>query len=78
MTVETKTAPQDAEGWFREGVAHLDADRPADAKAAFERAVALDPRHAKANNNLGTLLQWDGCRDEAEACYRREIGRAHV
>ncbi len=65
--------PADAEGWFRQGVAHLDAYQRESARRCFEQALALEPRHAKASNNLGTVLQWEGRDDEAQACYRRAL-----
>ena len=40
---------------------------------AFSRAIALDPSHANAHNNLGVLQRLFGRPEEAEASYRAAI-----
>jgi Tfp pilus assembly protein PilF len=47
--------------------------RPADARAAIDRALAIDPKHAVANNELGILLRETGKFEEAEKAYRRAL-----
>jgi len=47
--------------------------RPADARAALDRALAVDPKHAAANNELGILLRETGKFEEAERAYRRAL-----
>ena len=47
--------------------------RPSDARAALDRALAIDPKHAVANNELGILLRETGKFEEAERAYRRAI-----
>ncbi|MDM0072719.1 tetratricopeptide repeat protein [Variovorax sp. J31P207] len=50
--------------------------RADEAEAAYRRAVALDPRQAKAWNNLGNLLARSfqaSRRDEALHCYRQAL-----
>jgi len=47
--------------------------RPADARAALDRALAIDPKHAAANNELGILLRETGKFEEAERAYRRAL-----
>jgi tetratricopeptide (TPR) repeat protein len=47
--------------------------RPADARAALDRALAVDPKHAAANNELGILLREAGKFEEAEHAYRRAL-----
>jgi predicted Zn-dependent protease len=47
--------------------------RPADARAALDRALALDPKHAAANNELGILLRETGKFEDAERAYRRAL-----
>jgi predicted O-linked N-acetylglucosamine transferase (SPINDLY family) len=65
------TRPADiAEQWYQRGIGDLDGGRMAQAKACFVKALEHDPRHAKASNNLGTLLQSIGLLEEAEDCYR--------
>ena len=47
-----------------------------DAKAAFERAVALDPNDMKARFFLGVAAQQDGKRDAAAAIWRDMLAKA--
>jgi lipoprotein NlpI len=48
-------------------------DRTADARAALERTLAIDPEHAVANTELGILLREQGEFDAAEQAYRRAL-----
>lgn len=61
-----------ADGWYAEGVELEEAD-PASARAAYERAVALDAGHADALVNLGRLHHEEGRTAEATTCYRRAL-----
>lgn len=47
--------------------------RPSDARMALDRALAIDPKHAVANNELGILLRETGKFEEAERAYRRAL-----
>jgi tetratricopeptide (TPR) repeat protein len=47
--------------------------RAADARAMLDRALAIDPGHAAANNQLGILLRNAGQFDEAERAYERAL-----
>ncbi|MEX0709279.1 MAG: sulfotransferase [Woeseia sp.] len=53
------------------GVLYLATQRPADAVAAFEDAIALDSRQASLYYGLATALERSGRRDEAEAARAR-------
>ncbi len=46
--------------FFNLGTLYMKLGRPADAKAALERALALKPDYAEANNTLGALLGQSG------------------
>jgi tetratricopeptide (TPR) repeat protein len=48
-------APNEAEAHFVRGLALASLGRGADARAAYEQALALDPQHSHARNNLGVL-----------------------
>ena len=48
-------APQDAEGWYRQGNALAREDRLEEARAAYVQALALDPDLARARHNLGLV-----------------------
>ena len=52
---------------------YLHDERRADARAALERALELEPGHAAANTQLGIMLREEGKFAEAEAAYRRAL-----
>src|SRR5262249_16010345 len=61
--------PASAEDWFERGAA-LETPDPAPALAAYESALAADPRLLKARINLGCLLHETGRLERAEKVYR--------
>ena len=61
-----------AETWYRRGRA-LERSDPDAARAAFLRAVALDPDHADAHIDLGCLCHDQGRLADAEAHYRAAV-----
>jgi tetratricopeptide (TPR) repeat protein len=58
-----------ASEWFELGL-DLEAAAPDEARAAYVRALALEPGHADAHVNLGRLLQLSGRTAEAAEHYR--------
>jgi tetratricopeptide (TPR) repeat protein len=54
-------------------IVYMHDDRRDDARGALDRALAIDPTHAAANNELGILLREEGKFDEAERAYRRAL-----
>ena len=54
-------------------IVYTHAGRRDEARAALERALAIEPGHAVANNELGILLRESGKFDEAERAYRRAL-----
>jgi predicted Zn-dependent protease len=52
---------------------YLKDGRKDDARAALDRALAIDPGHAAANTQLGILLREQGKFHEAEQAYRRAL-----
>lgn len=63
--------PADAEGWVAFGNAAFGEGRLQEAEAAFRKALAVDPRHAGAANNLAmALLALGKSPFEAEALAR--------
>jgi tetratricopeptide (TPR) repeat protein len=64
--------PLTADQWYDLG-ADLETAAPSDARDAYGRAVALDPRHASARVNLGRLLQDLGLPAEAAEQYRAAL-----
>jgi tetratricopeptide (TPR) repeat protein len=74
-----RTPPPAAPGesaidWFERGVA-LEDDDPEAARAAYERAVAIDPGHADAWVNLGRLAHEAGDPGTAARCYHQALLR---
>lgn len=59
--------------WFNLGC-ELDVSSPAEARHAYEQALALDARLADAHVNLGRLLHQSGDVARAEGHYRDAIG----
>jgi len=64
----------DAEAWFRMGC-ELEADDPAEAQVAYERALKLDVGLADAHINLGRLLHEGQRLREAERHYRFALAK---
>ena len=56
------------------GVQKRQAGQFADAKAAYERALVLDPNYAEGHNNLGLIYLAQGKLTEAAAEFKKEIG----
>jgi len=65
----TERTPAD---WFELGC-ELEAAAPAEARAAYLRAIEADDRHAAAHLNLGRLLHETGDLRGAERHYRRAL-----
>jgi tetratricopeptide (TPR) repeat protein len=70
-------APLDVDAWYRWGC-DLDEAAPAEAEAAYRRALTIDPDHAGAHLNLGRILHERGDVRAAELHYRRAAeSRSH-
>jgi tetratricopeptide (TPR) repeat protein len=67
--------PEDEQGpaeWFEIGC-ELEAESPAEARAAYTRALELAPDHPGAHLNLGRLLHEEGNLTAAEGHYRAAL-----
>jgi tetratricopeptide (TPR) repeat protein len=62
----------DADAWY-ELASDLELSDPAEARAAYEKAIALDPAHIDAHVNLGRLLHEEGDPAGAETHYRAAL-----
>jgi len=65
--------PRNKEAWYYLGRAYYTASRLPDSRAAFEQVLRLEPRDAKAENNLGLILESGGKTDDALRAYRNAI-----
>jgi tetratricopeptide (TPR) repeat protein len=65
--------PAHAFGAYRDGLRLAAVGRTDEARAAFERALALDPTLAAAHTNLGLLAHAEGRADEARAAFERAL-----
>jgi Tfp pilus assembly protein PilF len=61
------------EAWYFLGRAYYTRSRIAEARKAFVTALELDPRDAKAENNLGLILESEAQPEAAMDAYRKAI-----
>jgi len=73
--VRGSTPASAAEASFREGILAMRKGDVAGAAERFAQAIARDPRHTGAHNNLGIALRRQGKLDEAIVCYRLALLR---
>src|SRR5712691_11437208 len=65
--------PKNKEAWYFLGRAYYTKSRVSEARKAFSTVLALDPRHAKAENNLGLIFESEAQPDAAMDAYRKAI-----
>jgi Flp pilus assembly protein TadD len=65
--------PVNKEAWYYLGRAYYTASRIPDARAAFEQVLRIEPRDARAKNNLGLIFESGGKTEDALAAYRNAI-----
>src|SRR6266478_9102680 len=68
-----ETEPKNKEAWYFLGRAYYTKSRLPEARKAFLTVLQLDPRDAKAENNLGLILESEALPDAAMDAYRRAI-----
>src|ERR1700691_4731474 len=64
------------DGWYDLGLAYAGANNHAQAIAAFQKQIELDPNHPHANGDLAMELQQTGKTEEAIAAYRKQLQMA--
>jgi tetratricopeptide (TPR) repeat protein len=69
---EAPAEDREADGWYNLGC-DLETEDAARARAAYQRALAVDPTHVEALVNLGRLLHEAGDLRGAERSYRRAL-----
>jgi Flp pilus assembly protein TadD len=81
MMLAVRMDPKDAEAWYGLGRIRFTQQRFQEAADCFERALVLDPRSVKAENNLGLSYEGLNRTDDATSAYRKAIkwqqGSAH-
>lgn len=65
--------PTTATAWINRGLTLNDNDQPAEAIAAFDRAIALEPANSNAWANRGIVRFWQGETDQAAADFDHAI-----
>ena len=65
--------PKNKEAWYFLGRAYYTKSRVPEARKAFLTVLGLDPRDAKAENNLGLILESEAQPDAAMDAYRKAI-----
>jgi len=73
LEAATACLPESAQGWNDQGCALHALGRVPEARAAFARAVELDPRLKQAHNNLGALAAQAGDLDAARGHFRGAV-----
>jgi len=68
-----ETEPKNKEAWYFLGRAYYTKSRLPEARKAFLTVLELDPRDAKAENNLGLILESEAQPDAAMDAYRKAI-----
>lgn len=66
-------APKDAKKNFEKGTEQAKANKPADAAASFQKAVASYPQYADAWFSLGQVERQMGARDEARTDFQKAM-----
>jgi len=73
LTKMLEWAPNDSEGWYYLGRTKYNENRFAEAISAFQRCLKLDPKNAKAEDNLGLSFAGLGRNEEAASAYNQAI-----
>lgn len=73
LEVAVEKDPTNKEAWYFLGRAYYTASRLPSARKAFDRVLELDPRDARAENNIGLIYESGGKTDEALVAYRNAI-----
>ena len=66
-------APQEAEAWYLRAKVNVLKGKPERALADLRRALGLDPKHYRAINALGLVLEQLGAKKEALEAYRKAL-----
>lgn len=73
LDAATDIAPEEAEVWHQRAKVHALREEYTQALADLRRAISLDPKHYRAINNLGIVLEQLGAKKEALQAYREAL-----
>ncbi len=73
FTTATQWQPENVLGWYYLGRTKYNENRFEEAIVAFERCLQVEPKHVKAQDNLGLSLQALGRYDQAQAAFLKAI-----
>ena len=73
FTKSTEWAPGNVLGWYYLARTKYNENRFEEAVAAFKECLKLDPKHVRAEDNLGLTLQALGRTDEAQQAFENAI-----
>jgi len=73
LTELSKALPQHNTLWFLLGTARAQLGQGRAAEQAFRKSLALNPKNAEAQNNLGFALEMQHRTAEAKACYEQAV-----
>jgi len=73
LEVAVEKDPTNKEAWYFLGRAYYTASRLPASRKAFDRVLELDPKDARAENNIGLIYESGGKTEEALAAYRNAI-----
>ncbi|MFQ6044643.1 MAG: tetratricopeptide repeat protein, partial [Candidatus Poribacteria bacterium] len=65
--------PDNVDALYNLGLTYLDLDKRTEAKSAFEKILALNPKFKGVNLQLGLIAEWQKRLDEAISYYEKEI-----
>ena len=73
LETSVKFDPQNKDAWYYLGRAYYSRSELPQARAAFQKVLEIDPKNAKAENNLGLILESEAKPAEAMEAYRNAI-----
>src|SRR5258707_5900516 len=73
MEKAVEAEPKNKEAWYFLGRAYYTKSNIPEARKAFLTVLQMDPRDAKAENNLGLILESEAQPDAAMDAYRKAI-----
>lgn len=73
LKARTGQNPRDMDAWIEMGHQYFDGNRPEEAVAAYEKALAIDPENADVWTNLGVMYRRSDSPEKAVAAFDRAM-----